>query len=151
MPSGLTSSWVVAGLLLSGCATYSQDLERARRHYQALEFPQALAVMRVLAEDFDGLSPAERVQFTYLRGMTDFRLADTIPPNPVMKAALRACARDWLEESLSLEKQASGALTPEQTVRARGALALLIDVETPPGACLAPAVLALTPAGDAKP
>lgn len=134
-------SGVILFLLGSGCATYSQDLERARRHYQALEFPQALAVMRVLAEDFDGLSPAERVQFTYLRGMTDFRLADTVPPDPAMKAALRACARDWLEESLTLEKHNAGALTPEQTVRARVALAHLIDVETPPRACLAASVV----------
>lgn len=134
--SGLT----VALLLATSCATYSQDLERARRHYQALEFPQALAVLRVLAEDYEGLSAAERVQFTYLRGMTDFRLADTVPPDPAMKAALRACARDWLEASLALEKQSAGALTPEQTVRARIALAHLIDVETTPRGCLAPTV-----------
>lgn len=133
-------AWVaicLAGLTAS-CATYTQDLERARRHYQNLEFPESLAVLRALGEDFDGLSPAERVQFCYLRGMTDFRLSETVPPKGTLKSELRACARDWLDESLALEKSNAGALTTDQSTRVRITLAQLIDVESPPGACLSP-------------
>jgi len=125
-----------ATALFSGCATYSQDLERARRHYQALEFPQALGVLRLLGEDYDGLSRSEQVQFSYLRGMTDFRLSETVPPAGTTRAQLRACARDWLDECFSLEKSSKGALSPDQTAKARNALAQLIDVEAPARACL---------------
>jgi hypothetical protein len=134
----LAATWLPAA---TGCGTYSQELERARRHYQALEFPRALAVLRALGQDFDALSPAERAQYTYLRGMTDFRLSETVPPSGGLRGELRACARDWLDVSLSLDRSASGALTAEQTARARASLAQLVDVESTPKACLAPAVL----------
>lgn len=126
--------------MMIGCATYSQDLERARRHYQELEFPQSLAVLRLLGEDFDALSAAERVQFAYLRGMTDFRLAETVPATGSMRTDLRACARDWLDETLTLERRAPGSLSVDQSTRVRIALAQLIDVETRTGGCLIPAL-----------
>lgn len=119
----------------TGCATYSQDLERARQHYQALEFKKSLAVLRVLGEDLDALSPAERAQFAFLRGMTDLRLADTLPAH-AERVAFRACARDWLDQALALDGAAGGSLTPEQRSRSRGALAQLIDVEESKGRCL---------------
>lgn len=114
---------------VAGCATYSQDLERARRHYQALEFPRALALLRVLGEDVDALSPAERVQFTYLRGMTDLRLADTFPSRSQQRRQFRACASEWLKKALELEQALPGALSPEQERRTRTAVAQLFDVE----------------------
>jgi hypothetical protein len=128
------------GLLLAvattGCATYSQDLERARRHYQDLEFKKSLAVLRVLGEDLDALSPAERAQFAFLRGMTDLRLADTLPEKGAERVAFRACARDWLEQALILDKSAGSSLSSDQRTRSRGALAQLIDVEDGKGRCL---------------
>jgi hypothetical protein len=119
-----------------GCATYSQDLERARVHYQELEFKKALGLLRLLGEDLDALSPAERAQFAFLRGMTDLRLADTLPDKGNEHAAFRACARDWLDQSLALDKIAGTSLTPDQQARSRAALAQLIDVEEVKGRCL---------------
>ncbi|NUP05206.1 MAG: hypothetical protein HOW73_03995 [Polyangiaceae bacterium] len=127
---------LACGFVFTGCATYTQDLERARRHYQALEFPQALGVLRALGEDFDGLSPSERVQYTYLRGMTDFRLSETVPQTGTLRSGLRSCARDWLDECLALEKRGDGKLTVDQSSRARIALAQLIDVDAKPRACV---------------
>ena len=130
--------WLPAGLALvvAGCATYSQDLERARRHYQDLEFKKALAVLRMLGEDLDALSPAERAQFAFLRGMTDLRLADTLPDKGPERAEFRACARDWLDRALALDKAAGSSLTADQQARSRAALAQLIDVEESKGLCL---------------
>lgn len=111
-----------------GCATYSQDLERARLHYQANEFPRALAVLRLLGEDEGALSQAEQAQYAYLRGMTDLRLSATVPdPEGQLRAPLRACARDWLERSLKLAP--AGALSPDQVGRSRAALEELAVVE----------------------
>ena len=126
---------LLALLGLPGCATYTQDLERARRHYQDLEFPQALSVLRLLGEDYDVLSPAEQVQFAYLRGMTDFRLSETVPAVGTSRTELRACSRDWLQTCFALDT-AEGALSSEQITRARVVLGQLIDVEAEPRACL---------------
>lgn len=119
-----------------GCATYTQDLERARRHYQSLELDDALAVLRLLGEDEGGLSPSEQVQYAFLRGMTDVRLADTIKKGSPDREALRACGRDWLEESLRREKSAVGSLSPDQVARARDTLGTLLDVEGERNRCL---------------
>jgi hypothetical protein len=129
---------LLAGLALAtgGCATYSQDLERARRHYQDLELKKALVVLRVLGEDLDALSAAERAQFAFLRGMTDLRLADTLPDEGPERIAFRACARDWLDRALALDKAAGSSLTPDQQARSRAALSKLIDVEESKGRCL---------------
>ena len=127
---------LAGALALAGCATSTQDLERARRHYQALEFVESLAVLRGLGEDLEGLSPAEYVRFAYLRGMTDVRLGDSLGEGRPERAAFRACARDWL--SLALER-ASGlpeSLGEDQAKRAKLTLASLTDVEAPPGGCL---------------
>lgn len=136
MPLRRVGLWLAFAASSAACATYTQDLERARRHYQALEFPAALAVLRLLGEDEGGLSPGERVQYAFLRGMTDVRLADTLPKGKPERDALRACGRDWLEESLRREKSAVGSLTPEQKDRARETLGTLLDVERTRDECL---------------
>ncbi len=129
---------VVLSLQLGACATLSHDLERARRHYQALEFPQALSLLRLVGEDYEALSPKERVQFSYLRGMTDFRLADSVPDTGTTRAELRACSRDWLEHALDIGRVTRGGLTVDQARRARATLTQLVDVERPKRACLPP-------------
>lgn len=130
----LLACGTLAGLL--GCATFTQDLERARRHYQSLEFDDALAVLRLLGEDEGALSPSEQVQYAFLRGMTDVRLADTIKKGHPDREKLRACGRDWLEESLRREKSAVGSLSADQVERARDTLGTLLDVETDRNRCL---------------
>jgi hypothetical protein len=61
--------------LVVGCATYHDDLQRGQTLYLENHYDQALAIWRVLEADTDSLSPAERSQYAYLRGMTDYRLA----------------------------------------------------------------------------
>jgi hypothetical protein len=125
--------------LVLGCATYSQDLERARLHYQTNDFPGSLAILRVLGEDLDALSPTERRQYAYLRGMTDLRLSATSPStSEADRAALRACARDWLDLSVREARTEGLSLSPDQLARAHASLAELVDVEAPRGACLEP-------------
>ncbi len=64
--------------VLGGCATYRQDLERARAHYDKNEFEPALALFRVLEPDIDSFSDGELAQYAYSRGMTDYRLASLV-------------------------------------------------------------------------
>src|SRR5438309_1559502 len=71
-------------LLLASCVTYTEELNRGQRYFQANEYERALAVWRVLESDIDSLSPVDRTRYAYLRGMTDYRMS------------LRADARHWL-------------------------------------------------------
>ena len=124
-----------------GCATQSQDLERARQHYHNLEFPRAMALLRLLGDDEASLSPAERVQYAFLRGMTDLRVSESLPVADPNRRLYRACGRDWLLRALSpgggVDETASRSLSEEQTARARAALSTLADVELEPGRCTA--------------
>jgi hypothetical protein len=129
----LTSLVLMAPQL--GCATQSQDLERARRHYQDLEFPKALALLRLLTDDRAGLSEDEVVQLAYLRGMTDARIADGLPPADRSRPIFRACSRDWLLLALGLPN-GERALTPDQLQRARAFLAASTDIDAALGRCV---------------
>src|SRR3712207_3611789 len=71
------------------CATYKQDLERSRGHYEGTsvdqarkdyeenQYEKALALLRVLEHDVDSLPPGEQAQYAYLRGMTGYRLSQS--------------------------------------------------------------------------
>ncbi|HTJ85125.1 MAG TPA: hypothetical protein VL400_25590, partial [Polyangiaceae bacterium] len=122
-------------------------------HYQANEFPAALALLRLLGEDRDALSPTEQAEFAYLRGMTDLRIASTLPDTRAgERASFRGCARDWLGIAVAPNASARSPggtatappLTPDELGRAREALADLAQIEdapggiTPPGACIEP-------------
>jgi len=116
---------LLLGSTVMGCATYTQDLERARRHYQGNQYENALALFRVLERDMDSLSPAERVQFAYLRGMTDYRLASTAAggtgvKNP--KQSFRHHARHWLGLSAAMEQDVPGSLNGDEKERLAKAL-----------------------------
>lgn len=106
-----------------GCATYHDDLVRARGHYDANQHEKALALFRVLEADIDSLSPDEQAQYAYLRGMTDFRLAGSSLTNNVSggaadpKKAYRTNARHWLAIAAAIEKETPGGLKPDEKVR----------------------------------
>ena len=51
----VTIALALAAATSIGCATYSQDLERAKTHYEANQYEAALALFRVLELDFDSL------------------------------------------------------------------------------------------------
>jgi hypothetical protein len=119
----LVSWFLIACATASGaasCATYSQDLERARGHYEANRYEQALALFRVLEPDMDSLSSAEQAQYAYLRGMTDFRLAELAPQGTGVKdprKAYRDNARHWLGIAAAIEKNTPGGISGEQKQR----------------------------------
>lgn len=119
--SALAAGFALALPLASaGCATYAQDLERAKTHYEANEYEKALALFRVLEPDMDSFSDAEKTQYAYLRGMTDYRLASNANTgsgvnNP--KQDFRSNARHWLGVSSAIDKQAQGGLSTDEKQR----------------------------------
>lgn len=106
-----------------GCATYHDDLVRARAHYDSNQHEKALAIFRVLEMDIDSLPAGEQAQYAYLRGMTDFRLAGSSLTSDVSggaadpKKAYRTNARHWLAIAAAIEKETPGGLTPEEKTR----------------------------------
>lgn len=124
--SALAAAFALALPLASaGCATYRQDLGRARTHYEANEYEKALALFRVLEPDMDSLSEAEKTQFAYLRGMTDYRLAalanaGTGMSNP--RQDFRSNARHWLAVASAIEKQTQGGLSGDEKQRLADAM-----------------------------
>jgi hypothetical protein len=135
-PRGGARGWSVAVALclapcVVACATFSHDLERARDHYDKSEFPEALAVLRVLADDKDALSSREQVEYSYLRGMTDFRLSEAQPPGET-RDAFRKYASDYLHVASALDEERPDALTPAQKARLQASLATIEGREPPP-------------------
>jgi len=89
---------VLASLALPACATYEDDLARGQRAFEASEHERALAIFRSLEADQGRLSVADRAHYSYLRGMTDFRIG------------YRAEARHWLSVASAIEQQTPGSL-----------------------------------------
>lgn len=100
------------------------DLQRVRDHYRDSDFPRALALLRVLGDDLDALSPRERVEYAYLRGMTDFRLSEAAPRG-ADREAFRQNAKGFLELAASLDPKTPGALTEDQRTRMHESLEAL--------------------------
>jgi hypothetical protein len=116
---------VLAFALGVGCATYRQDLDRARAHYDKNEYEPALALFRVLEPDMDSFSSAEQTQYAYSRGMTDYRLAALANQgNGVAdpKGSFRSNARHWLAVARAIEKETPGGLTGDEKQRLDDAL-----------------------------
>ena len=105
----------VVALAAAGCSTYSDDLQRSIKYYDANEHERALAVMRSLEADIDSLKPEDRVRYYYFRGMTDFRLA-----NDTFK--VRPDARHWLALAAAGELETPSALSEEQKGRLKESL-----------------------------
>jgi len=104
-----TAPFVLA-LLVGACATYQEDLNRGQRFYGEHEYERALAIFRVLEEDMDSLTLNDQARYSYLRGMTDYRLG------------FRADARHWLAVSKAVEQEHPGGLSQEWKQRLDEAL-----------------------------
>jgi hypothetical protein len=103
-----------------GCVTYTQDLDRAKQHYEQNQYEAALAVFRVLENDLDSFNAAEQAKYSYLRGMTDYRLSSLTPAGSNVsdpKRAFRANARHWLGVAAAIEKETPGGLTEDEKRR----------------------------------
>ncbi|MBN4059160.1 hypothetical protein JYT22_00745, partial [Endomicrobium sp. AH-315-J14] len=96
---------LLVSALLASCATYTDDLDRATRHYNGNRYDNALALLEVLERDLDSLPSREQARYAYYRGMTHFRLQQ------------RRHARHWLGRSAALDKKTKGALAPEENKR----------------------------------
>jgi hypothetical protein len=92
---------VLAALVLLGCSTYREDLNRGQRLYEENQYEHALAIWRVLEADTDSLSLNDQARYAYLRGMTDYRLG------------FRPYARHWLGIARAIDKQNPGGLNQE--------------------------------------
>ena len=101
---------MAAVVALVGCATYRDDLDRSMVHYHANEYDRALALLEVVEPDLDSLSPSQRAQYAYYRGMSHFRLEQ------------RRDARHWLGRSAAREKAHEGALSSEELKRVNDTL-----------------------------
>jgi len=108
--TGLAALLLLAAV---GCATYRDDLDRARLHYEANEYDKALVLLEVLERDIDSLSEAERAQYAYFRGMSHFRLEQ------------KRDARHWLGNAAARELTAQGSLTTDAKSRADDTLTKL--------------------------
>jgi len=96
---------ICLGIALAGCATHRDDLDRAANHYKNNEPERALVLLEVLEIDIDSLSPAERAQYAYYRGMSYLRLKQ------------RRNARHWLGRADAREKQNKGSLSNDENSR----------------------------------
>ena len=97
-------------LLLSGCSTYRDHLNRGQRLYDENEYEHALALWRSLEPDMDSLSFNDQARYAYLRGMTDFRLG------------FRPDARHWLAVAKAIEQDHPGGLSAEWKARTEESL-----------------------------
>ena len=101
---------VFSSVVFSSCVTYTEELNRGQRYFQANEYERALAVWRVLETDIDSLSPTDRTRYAYLRGMTDYRMS------------LRADARHWLALARAYEQATPGGIEESWRDRMKEAL-----------------------------
>jgi hypothetical protein len=95
--SALTLSLLVTPLV-SGCATYHDDLARAEHAFESNQHEQALAIFRTLENDTEHFDTSEKARYFYLRGMTDYRIG------------YKADARHWLLLANAVETQTPGTL-----------------------------------------
>src|SRR6187401_2935591 len=86
---------------IGACATYREDLNRGQRLYEENQYEHALAIWRLLESDTDSLSFNDQARYSYLRGMTDYRLG------------FRPDARHWLALAKAIEQEHPGGLNPE--------------------------------------
>src|SRR5262245_39496911 len=121
-PIVLALTWALAS---TSCNTYRQDLDRARAHYTANEYEKALALFRVLEHDMDSFSDAEKTQYAYTRGMTDYRLASLANPGTSVsdpRKAFRDNSRHWLAIAAAIDKKTPGGLSGDEKQRLNDAL-----------------------------
>jgi len=105
------SATVLLGVLVTtGCSTYRQHLNRGQRAYEENQHELALAIWRDLESDMDSLDHMERARYSYLRGMTDYRLG------------YRADARHWLAIAKAIDEEHPGGLEGAHQARVEEAL-----------------------------
>ncbi len=101
----LLCAQVLAFAALPACATQREDLARGQRAFEQSAHERALAIFRAMEPELGRLSPAERAQYAYLRGMTDYRIG------------YRVDARHWLALAKAMEDVTPGSLPADWKAR----------------------------------
>jgi hypothetical protein len=125
-------------LALGACSTYREHLNRGQRMYDENEYERALAIWRNLEPDVDSLSPNDQARYSYLRGMTDYRLG------------FRPDARHWLAMAKAFDQANPGGLSSDWKSRTDEALADLNKEVFGGSEKTAPADSAAAPAAPAE-
>jgi hypothetical protein len=102
---------VLALLLAIGCNGERAALLRGQGYYEDNQYERALSLWRSLEQRQHALSPSDFARYSYLRGMTDYRLG------------FHADARHWLALAKVAEQQRPGGLDSAWLPRLDGALA----------------------------
>ncbi|HEX4512995.1 MAG TPA: hypothetical protein VH054_05645, partial [Polyangiaceae bacterium] len=106
---------LIAIVFLTGCATYTSELERGQQAFEKNEHERALAVFRALEPDQSHFDPPEEAKYAYLRGMTDYRIG------------YRADARHWLAVAKAIDDKNPDSIPADWKNRLTPALAELND------------------------
>jgi hypothetical protein len=101
---------LVLVVLVGGCATYQDDLNRGQQSYEQNHYDEALSTWRALESDMDSLEPTDQARYAYLRGMTDYRLG------------FRTDARHWLGLADAVAQENPSALNEDWRKRLKEAL-----------------------------
>ncbi len=101
---------VACALALVSCATYHDELARTQKAFDASDHDRAMALLRDLEPDFTRLTAGERAQYSYLRGMTNYRIGQ------------RDHARHWLALARAYEEASPGTLPADWKQRTNEAL-----------------------------
>ncbi len=110
-----TLSLILAVLGASACNSYADALSRGQRAFEQSEHERALAIFRSLEPDMHRLSIHDRAHYSYLRGMTDYRIG------------YRAEARHWLALAAAIERETPESLPADWSKRLTEALKDLDD------------------------
>lgn len=110
MHKAAAAAALVLAVCLAGCTTYRDQLARGQRAFELNEHDRTLAILRDLEPDLKRLSMPEQAEYTYLRGMTDYRVG------------YRADARHWLSLTKAYEDNSPGVLPADWKVRVNEAL-----------------------------
>jgi hypothetical protein len=96
---------VSCAIAASACNTYRDELARGQRAFEQNDHDRALTILRELEIDLGRLSPSERAQYAYVRGMSDYRIG------------YRLDARHWLALAKAYDEQTPGALSADWKAR----------------------------------
>jgi hypothetical protein len=110
--------WV---LLVSsvGCVGVGQDLHAVSELYNDARYEEAEAWFAALRVDYVDMNAAQRTKYHYLRGMTEYRLAQ--PQEALHALALAAQAVRAQPEALSAEQRSVLHRTLDELAAATGA------------------------------
>ncbi len=99
----------------TGCATYHDELMRGEQAYEKNDHERALAIFRALEPDQTHFDVKEVARYSYLRGMTDYRIG------------YRADARHWLALAKAVEDKNPEAIPADWKARLGTTLSELND------------------------